>query len=64
MKVYLTLDDSRPYWDCICGVFRNKDDALKLAEEIAGSRYEWIEDEERWEGPDCRSVWVDEKEVK
>jgi len=48
----------------VLGIFESKDDALKLAERSAGSNYKWIEDEERWESPDRRSVWISEEEIK
>jgi hypothetical protein len=59
VDIYLVYDDSCPTWEAVRGAFENKADALKCAEESAGSTYKFIEDEERWEGPDARSVWVD-----
>lgn len=63
-RVYLVFDDSRPAWDVVVAIYQNKDEALKCAAIAAGSSYKFISDEERWEGPDCRSVWVDERKVQ
>jgi hypothetical protein len=64
LKIYLVYDDARPAWNIICGAFKEKEAALKCAQDHAGSKDTYIEDEERWESPYHTSVWVGEIEVK
>jgi hypothetical protein len=63
VEIYLVYDDSCPTWSAVRGAFEEKTVALQHAKYCAGSDYKFIEDEERWEGPDRRSVWVDKISV-
>jgi hypothetical protein len=64
LKIYIVFDDACPVWNSVCGVFKDKEAALKCLNENAGSNDTWISDEERWESPYHTSVFIIEEELK